>query len=46
MSNESKMQLALEDLRNQQFSSVRKAADFHDVPRSILQDRVNGKPTR
>ena len=46
MSTESRIQLALEDLKTERFTSVRKAAEFYSVPRSTLQRRVNGTPTR
>ena len=46
MSTENRIQLALADLETKRFTSVRKAAEFYSVPRSTLQDRFNGKPTR
>ncbi len=46
MANEIQIQLALQDLATGRFSSTRKAAAFHSIPRSTLQDRVNGKPSR
>lgn len=46
MSQEDRIQSAIADLAGHRFSSVRKAAAFHDVPRSTLQDRLDGKPTR
>ena len=46
MSTEERIQAAIADLRNTRFTSLRKAAAFHSVGRSTLQDRINGKPTR
>ncbi|RMD42234.1 hypothetical protein DV735_g2882, partial [Chaetothyriales sp. CBS 134920] len=46
MSTEATIQLALQDIRTGRFSSTRKAAAFYSLPRSTLQDRINGRPSR
>jgi hypothetical protein len=46
MTDEAKLSLALEDLISKRFSSVRKAAAYHAVPRSTLGARYKGRQTR
>ena len=46
MTDESVIQLALQEVRNGRFTSIRKAAEFYSIPRSTLQARHNAVPTR
>ena len=43
---ESRVQLALADLPNGRYSSIRKAAVAHNVPNSTLTYRCSGRQTR
>ena len=40
------MTLAIQAYKDGHFTSVRGAANAYDVPKSTLQARVNGRPTR
>jgi predicted HTH domain antitoxin len=39
---EGRLQLAISALEKNEIPSIRRAADIFDVPRSTLQDRLNG----
>jgi hypothetical protein len=39
---EGRLQLAISALKKNEIPSIRRAADIFDVPRSTLQDRLNG----
>ncbi|MCG3562200.1 hypothetical protein L8957_28975, partial [Klebsiella pneumoniae] len=39
---EGRIQLAISALRKNEISSIRRAAEIFNVPRSTLQDRLNG----
>lgn len=43
--SEQRIQLAIEAFRSKAVSSIRKAAELFDVPRSTLQDRLAGRQT-
>jgi predicted HTH domain antitoxin len=40
---ERQIQFAIEAIRSKAVSSIRKAAELFEVPRSTLQDRLSGK---
>jgi hypothetical protein len=43
---EGRIELAIDDLKNQKIHSVRRAAEIYDISRSTLQNRLNGMPNR
>jgi hypothetical protein len=43
---EGRMELAIQAIKNEKVASIREAAQLFDVPRSTLQDRLNGRVHR
>lgn len=46
LSKESRIQMAIDAIRKNQFKTLKEAASSYDVPRSTLQDRMSGVASR